>query len=290
MLRKLTIFAAVVLAILFTYVFAAARDCVVFNGPRPQLEAIEAAANIFTARVEEYRSGADPMGPVARLTVLKVYKGGLKSGDTVFMGHDGGFTECSIQFPNWEAVGRDVLYYLDPARKDGVFANNVIPRTGYVYNTGADINFLENYETNRNRRRVFGYIRATLIPPPKPTGFPGFEGLPLDPLISYSIHHRKSGKIVGNTQSKRFFEAYDLKPGEYILSVSPREGYIPELKKLGGPNLSEPIPFTTPSTEPRVKGRSIYPGAWPGTREFVFKVGKEPEIEFEITLRPGKQE
>jgi hypothetical protein len=193
----------IVLALLFSVSqgIASARDCVAPALPSV-LHQVEASRNIFTARVEDRKytvvRGQSVTPGRSELRVLRVFKGSLKPGDTIYL--TGGDGECSPVF----AAGWDMLFYLGNVSAGGeTEAPPPANRSGQVEMRNVDLAYVTSLADNDGRAHFYGSIDYGPFTPGS--------------IYDISVSTGKQHYLFPHDQG--WFEQYGLKPGKYTFDL-----------------------------------------------------------------------
>lgn len=146
-------------------------------------------------------------GPIMRvkMTVEKVYKGKLRAGEEIVFSHQGDGV-CSWGFFE-EEVGNSFVFYLGGRPAGGKeWLVRVCSRSTTMREAGADLAYLDKWESVRGKSRIYGTV--FLIRGSTPYGYPGRR-----------VRISGMGRDVTLTTDKNgVFEVYGLPPGNYRIT------------------------------------------------------------------------
>lgn len=219
----------IVLGLLFVSVLfveqAVACSCAV----TPTVDiAFEKTPNVVVMKLRAFEKAAEAetrqgYGGIkaSRLTVEKVYKGGLRVGQELIFPQGSG-ADCIWTFSE-EAIGTEFLFYLGAKpMQDNVWLATTCSRSGSVKHRAADLSYLNNLKKARGKTRLSGmvtqYIGSSVEERPGT----------VEILSGRSVFVEGNGKTIElETDKIGVFEIYDLAPGKYRVKPEPIAGYSP---------------------------------------------------------------
>ncbi len=241
-LRPIVIASSILAFLGFAASNASACSCMVSETVEKEFAASGNVVVLKVRSVEKAAQGEDTNGyggiKSTALTVVKVFKGSFKVGDTIRLAQGGG-ADCIWSFAE-ESVGESYLFYLgdkplDPNQFGGMIAStsrgnlsvdknvwvaSTCSRSGNVKDRTLDLRYLENAPTAKRRTRLSGNI-SQRIETSVTNGTSGYKK-----LLGRNVRITGVGKdVTVQTDENGDFEIYDLKPGKYKVSIEPLAGY-----------------------------------------------------------------
>lgn len=153
----------------------------------------------------------------AIMTVDKVYKGDLREGNSIRI-YNGGGGDCSAGFDR-EKIGEKFLFFMGGPRKIGdlseqLYLVNLCSRSKRFEDAAPDLQYLDNRARLEGKTRLSGRIRAS----GENITLPSVANLKLSisgPRIQRELE----------TDSRGFFEIWDLPSGIYTLTIQLPNGW-----------------------------------------------------------------
>lgn len=191
-------------------------------GPTPNvLDSFEHSKNVVIAKavalekvVEGEKTYAVGGIRSTKMVVEKVYKGGLKVGDTMSFAQGGG-GNCIWTFDE-ESIGQRYLFYLGEGEEKGLWVAFGCGRSNSIAGAAEDLLYLDNLDKVLGKTRISG--RVSFGWNISDEYRPSVEGI--DVTI---IGNKKEIKL--KTDKNGVYEIYDLPPGQYEILPSIPKGW-----------------------------------------------------------------
>ena len=155
----------------------------------------------------------------SKLSVEKVFKGELKSGETLTFAQGGG-ADCIWTFSEDE-IGTEFLFYLGKKPLDnGVWLGITCSRSGKLKYRASDVRYLEKEKEVLGKTRLSGMIYQSITSPVE-GGNSSYNGLSDRKILITG----KDKNIELKTDKNGVYEIYDLPVGKYKITPEKIEGY-----------------------------------------------------------------
>ena len=206
---------ALVLSALFIFADVASA-CACYHSATV-LDAYEKADLVIAARFVSVTKTKTPRSLIndidtAIMTVDRVYKGDIKSGEKLTFTQGDSPIDCSWTFYEQE-IGTQYLLYLNrPQASTELFKVSTCNRSRSLEYANDDLLFLDNLNKVRGRTRVSGVLDQ--------------DGGDDSDVVGRKIRIRGKNKTyVAVTDKNGVYELYDLPPGRYVLEPELRFGW-----------------------------------------------------------------
>lgn len=223
LIQKLLIFSSFLLAIIIFADVATACSCIESRTVDQEFAASETVAVLKLQSVEKAMEDQEYYTvdgiKQSKLSVEKVFKGELKSGETLTFAQGSG-ADCIWTFSEDE-IGTEFLFYLrEKSAKDDLWYGSICSRSGKIKHTASDILYIEKEKEMRGKTRLFGGVVQSIKSATEDKKF-NFK-----PLANKTIRIQGNGKDIKlKTDKNGIYEIYELPPGKYKVSTEKIEGY-----------------------------------------------------------------
>jgi hypothetical protein len=188
--------------------------------PEPTvLDDYEAADLVITAHLVSLVNEIDPKsypgGDVSAvaMTVEKVYKGDVKTGDKIQIGQGIPGLTCTLTFFEPMVGEKFLLYLRRPAKSSNTLATSRCSGSGYLKYAHDHLLYLDKMDKVLGRTRVYGrYVK---------------QGSDDSSLAGRKIRFRgKNRTYVATTDKEGSYELYGMTPGRYVVDPELPSGWI----------------------------------------------------------------